>query len=64
MASQNHISALQLKHRELERALAEEVRRPLPDADAMRALKRQKLRVKDLITSAGGNRARSEAQIG
>lgn len=64
MASQNHISALQLKHRELERAIAEEVRRPLPDGDAMRTLKRQKLRVKDLITSAANNRARSEARIG
>jgi hypothetical protein len=63
MASQNHISALEQRHRELDLALAEETRRPLPDTDAVRALKRQKLRVKDLIASAAANRVRGEARV-
>ena len=49
MSLQDHIEALRAKHAELERAIDEENRRPLPSADAISDLKRQKLRIKDEI---------------
>ena len=49
MSLQDHIEALKAKHAELERAIDEENRRPLPNADAISDLKRQKLRIKDEI---------------
>lgn len=44
---QPHVSALQLKHAGLERQLAEELSRPLPDPVAIRTLKKRKLRIKE-----------------
>jgi len=49
MSLQDHIEALKAKHAELERAIDEENRRPLPNRDAISDLKRQKLRIKDEI---------------
>jgi hypothetical protein len=49
MSLQDRIEALKAKHAELERAIDEENRRPLPNRDAMSDLKRQKLRIKDEI---------------
>jgi hypothetical protein len=47
MSLQDHIEALKAKHAELERAIDEENKRPLPNQDAVSDLKRQKLRIKD-----------------
>ena len=51
MSPQDRIEALKAKHAELERAIDEENRRPLPNRDAVSDLKRQKLRIKDEIFS-------------
>jgi hypothetical protein len=47
---QSHVSALQFKHGTLERRIAEEMSRPLPDLEALQSLKKQKLRIKDELT--------------
>jgi hypothetical protein len=47
MSVHDRIEALREKHASLERALDEEVHRPLPNQDAVHDLKRQKLRIKD-----------------
>jgi hypothetical protein len=47
MSVQDRIEALREKHASLERALDEEIHRPLPNQDAVHDLKRQKLRIKD-----------------
>lgn len=44
---QSHVSALQLKHAGLERQLAEELNRPMPDIAIIQQLKKQKLRIKE-----------------
>ena len=49
MSVQDRIVALKEKHAALERALDEEIKRPLPNQDAVHDLKRQKLRIKDEI---------------
>jgi hypothetical protein len=49
MSLQDRIEALKEKHAELERALDDESKRPLPNQDAVHDLKRQKLRIKDEI---------------
>ena len=49
MSLHDRIEALREKHAELERALDEENKRPLPNQDAVHDLKRQKLRIKDEI---------------
>jgi len=49
MSLQDHIEALKEKHAELDRALDEENKRPLPNQDSIYDLKRQKLRIKDEI---------------
>ena len=49
MSVHDRIEALREKHASLERALDEEVHRPLPNQDAVHDLKRQKLRIKDEI---------------
>jgi hypothetical protein len=49
MSVQDRIEALKEKHASLERALDEEVHRPLPNQDTVHDLKRQKLRIKDEI---------------
>ena len=53
MSLQDRIEALRAKHAELERAIDEENRRPLPNRDAVSDLKRQKLRIKDEIFQLG-----------
>jgi hypothetical protein len=49
MSPLDRIEALKAKHAELERAIDEENRRPLPNRDSVSDLKRQKLRIKDEI---------------
>jgi hypothetical protein len=46
-----HISALQSKHLGLDRKIAAETARPLPDMSIVATLKKQKLRVKEALTS-------------
>ena len=43
----SHVSALQLKHAGIERQLAEEMSRPVPDPSMIQALKKRKLRIKE-----------------
>jgi len=45
------IETLRRKHAELDAALEEEERRPMPDATVLQDLKRQKLALKDQIAS-------------
>ncbi|MGJ0237877.1 YdcH family protein [uncultured Novosphingobium sp.] len=45
----SHVSALQNKHAGLERQIQSEMSRPVPDAVAIQALKKQKLRLKEEI---------------
>jgi uncharacterized protein YdcH (DUF465 family) len=45
----SHMSALRLKHAELEIKLEREETRPLPDAKLVHTLKKQKLHIKDVI---------------
>ncbi len=47
MSVQDRIETLREKHALLERAIDEEVHRPLPNQEAINDLKRQKLRIKD-----------------
>lgn len=47
-----HISALEAKHARLDRRISDESQRPLPDQMRLAELKRQKLKVKEAITSA------------
>lgn len=48
---QAHIYALQTKHAGLEDRIAEESRRPVPDAATLAQLKKEKLRIKDEIVA-------------
>lgn len=43
----SHAQALQLKHAGLERKIAEEQGRPMPDVTAIQFLKKRKLRIKE-----------------
>ncbi len=51
MAS-SHVNALQSKHAGLEAKLRDEMSRPAPDTATIQYLKKQKLRLKEEITSA------------
>ena len=44
---QPHVSALQLKHAGIERQLADELSRPVPDLSTIQLLKKRKLRIKE-----------------
>lgn len=44
-----HQTALERKHATLDRRLADEAHRPLPDSTVIAALKKQKLRLKEEI---------------
>ena len=44
---QHHLSALREKHQALERKIAEEETRPLPDTIRIHSLKKEKLRLKE-----------------
>lgn len=46
-----HISALEAKHAVLDRRIAAESQRPLPDSYVLADLKKQKLRVKEELAS-------------
>lgn len=45
-----HINALQTKHAGLDRRIAEEMSRPLPDEALVTELKRRKLKIKQELT--------------
>jgi hypothetical protein len=45
-----HLSALEAKHAGIERRLADETRRPLPDTTLLNLLKKQKLRLKEALS--------------
>jgi uncharacterized protein len=45
----NHVSALRMKHAELEEKLEREENRPLPDSNLILSLKKQKLHLKDAL---------------
>jgi hypothetical protein len=47
-----HFSALEAKHAVLDRKISAELHRPLPDTVALAALKKQKLRVKEEMSSS------------
>jgi hypothetical protein len=51
MSLHDRIEALREKHALLERALDEEIHRPLPNQETVHDLKRQKLRIKDEIVA-------------
>ena len=46
---QSHTSALQHKHAGLERLIASEQHRPMPDPTALQALKKRKLAIKQAL---------------
>jgi uncharacterized protein len=46
----SHMSALRIKHAELEDRLEREENRPLPDTNLIHSLKKQKLQLKDILT--------------
>lgn len=48
-AASSHANALQSKHAGLEARLRDEMARPVPDAAAVQAIKRQKLKLKEEI---------------
>jgi uncharacterized protein len=45
----NHMSALRMKHAELEQKLEREESRPFPDINLIHTLKKQKLHLKDAL---------------
>ena len=45
-----HQAALETKHATLDRRIAEEIHRPLPDAQTVAALKKRKLRLKEELS--------------
>lgn len=47
-----HITALEAKHAVLDQRIAAETQRPVPDALVLADLKKQKLRLKEEISSA------------
>jgi hypothetical protein len=47
--SENHMSALRLKHAELEAQLEIEETRPYPDDDLIHRIKKLKLQIKDAL---------------
>jgi hypothetical protein len=44
-----HLSAIEAKHAGIERRLADESRRPMPDPTLISILKKQKLRLKEML---------------
>jgi hypothetical protein len=51
MALESRIVELQAKHQRIEADIAEELKRPLTDAQRVQAMKRAKLRLKDEISA-------------
>ncbi len=56
MNVEERVESLRQKHRDLEDAIEEENRRPMPDSAVLSDLKRQKLRVKDEIARLDAER--------
>ncbi|RMD63357.1 MAG: DUF465 domain-containing protein [Alphaproteobacteria bacterium] len=54
MTADERLDSLRHKHADLERAIEEEIHRPLPDELRLTQLKREKLRIKDEIAQLGG----------
>ena len=48
----NHMSALRIKHADLETKLEREETRPMPDSELILNLKKQKLQLKDTMALA------------
>ncbi|MEX5728680.1 hypothetical protein Ga0609869_002033 [Rhodovulum iodosum] len=48
------LEALRDRHRQLDALVHEEYRRPLPDLDRLRSLKRDRLRLKDALSELEG----------
>ncbi|SFN77542.1 YdcH family protein [Sphingomonas sp. OK281] len=46
-----HQTALETKHAVLDQRIADEIHRPLPDANVLASLKKQKLRLKEEIVN-------------
>lgn len=46
----SHVSALQLRHAGIERKIAEEMTRPVPDQTMIQSLKKRKLRIKEELS--------------
>lgn len=49
MYADAHVASLEQKHAHLEKAISEEVHRPVPDSVKLARLKREKLRIKEEI---------------
>ncbi len=49
MSLESRLERLKTRHADLERSIAQEDHRPMPDAEALSRLKRQKLRLKEEI---------------
>lgn len=47
----SHVNALQSKHAGLEQRLRTELNRPSPDAATIQAIKRQKLKIKEELST-------------
>lgn len=47
---EQHLEMLKRRHSEVDNAVQQELKRPLPDTLAMRTLKKMRLRLKDEIT--------------
>ena len=45
-----HIAALQAKHSGIDRRIAAEIARPLPDMSILSRLKKQKLKIKEMLS--------------
>lgn len=46
-----HVAALAAKHATIDRQIADEVQRPLPDPLVLATLKKQKLRLKEALSA-------------
>ena len=49
MITDTYITFLRVRHKQLEEAIREEARRPLPDSLQVQLMKRQRLRIKDKL---------------
>lgn len=63
MSTLSHIEALQDKHAHLEKIIEEEQLRPDPDETRIHELKREKLKIKDEISSLNGVASMNGQQV-
>jgi len=59
MNLESRIDSLKTRHASLDRSIAEEDLRPMPDGDTLARLKREKLRLKEEMARMRGSVARS-----